>query len=329
MRGLINNGSKNVRLNGRPPHIFTSPNLALFAKSLDTPGEQVSTLDVLKVSTLDVLKVSTLDVVKVSTLDVLKVSTLDVLKVSTLDVLKVSTLDVQKVSTLDVLKVSTLDVLKVSTLDVLKVSTLDVLKVSILDVLKVSTLDVLKVSTLDVLKVSTLDVLKVSTLDVLKVSTLDVQKVSLCKFKFRRMTYSLKYTHINHCVTEFDAGVYLVTYTNFFPKTIFSTMYLYILKLAFDKVSGYEGYSVQLRQNRTYRDHDLTSCAFRRAATAVVSESRRALRVNDVFCIVGEIVLIIAKIISIMHDWRCNGSSAGVEFCRLLPYLYGPTGRFS
>ncbi|KAK3568677.1 hypothetical protein QTP86_012873 [Hemibagrus guttatus] len=29
--------SKNVRLNGRPPHIFTLPNLALFAKSLDTP----------------------------------------------------------------------------------------------------------------------------------------------------------------------------------------------------------------------------------------------------------------------------------------------------
>ena len=78
--------------------------------------------------------------------------------------------------------------------------------------------------------------------------------------------------------------------------------------------------SVQLRQNR---DHDLTSCAFRRAATATaaVSESRRALRVNDFFFIVGVIVLIIAKIISIMHDWCCNGSSAGVEVCRLLPYM--------
>ena len=32
------NGSKNVRLNGQPPHIFTSPNLALFAKRLDTPA---------------------------------------------------------------------------------------------------------------------------------------------------------------------------------------------------------------------------------------------------------------------------------------------------
>ena len=31
------NGSKNIRLNGRLPHIFTSPNLALFAQSLDTP----------------------------------------------------------------------------------------------------------------------------------------------------------------------------------------------------------------------------------------------------------------------------------------------------
>ena len=28
-------------------------------------------------------------------------------------------------------------------------------------------------------------------------------------------------------------------------------------------------------------------------------------------------------IISIMHDWRCNGSSAAVEFCWLLPYMYG------
>ena len=79
--------------------------------------------------------------------------------------------------------------------------------------------------------------------------------------------------------------------------------------------------SVQLRQNRTNRDHDLTSCAFRRASTAAVSESRRALRVNDFFLIVGVIVLIIAKIISIMHDWCCNGSSAGVEVCRLLPYM--------
>ena len=41
------------------------------------------------------------------------------------------------------------------------------------------------------------------------------------------------------------------------------------------------------------------------------------------FLIVGVIVLIIAKLISIMHDWRCNGSSAGVEFCWLLPYMYG------
>ena len=32
------NGSKNVRLNGRLPHILTSPNLALFAKCLETPG---------------------------------------------------------------------------------------------------------------------------------------------------------------------------------------------------------------------------------------------------------------------------------------------------
>ncbi|KAG8141416.1 hypothetical protein E2320_007040, partial [Naja naja] len=32
----------NVRLNGRPPHIFTSPNLALLAKSLDTPTLEVS-----------------------------------------------------------------------------------------------------------------------------------------------------------------------------------------------------------------------------------------------------------------------------------------------
>ena len=31
------NGSTNVRLNGWPPHIFTSPNLAHFTKSLDTP----------------------------------------------------------------------------------------------------------------------------------------------------------------------------------------------------------------------------------------------------------------------------------------------------
>ena len=30
-------GSKNVGLNGRPPHIFTSPNLTLFEESLDTP----------------------------------------------------------------------------------------------------------------------------------------------------------------------------------------------------------------------------------------------------------------------------------------------------
>ena len=28
-------------------------------------------------------------------------------------------------------------------------------------------------------------------------------------------------------------------------------------------------------------------------------------------------------IISLMHDWCCNGSSAGVEFCWLLPYMYG------
>lgn len=35
------NGSKDVRLKGwptQPPHIFTSPNLALFAKSLGTPA---------------------------------------------------------------------------------------------------------------------------------------------------------------------------------------------------------------------------------------------------------------------------------------------------
>ena len=101
-----------------------------------------------------------------------------------------------------------------------------------------------------------------------------------------------------------------------------------ILKVAKNYILYKLPISVQLRQNRTYRDHDLTSCAFRRAAVAAVSESRRALRVNDVFFIVGVIVLIIAKITSIMHDWRCNGSSARVEFCWLLPYLYGPTRRF-
>ena len=31
------NGSENIRLNGLHPYIFTSPNLAFFAKSLDTP----------------------------------------------------------------------------------------------------------------------------------------------------------------------------------------------------------------------------------------------------------------------------------------------------
>ena len=46
--------------------------------------------------------------------------------------------------------------------------------------------------------------------------------------------------------------------------------------------------SVQLRQNRTYCDHDLTSCAFRCAATAAVSESRRALRANDVFLLMAQ-----------------------------------------
>ena len=52
-----------------------------------------------------------------------------------------------------------------------------------------------------------------------------------------------------------------------------------------------------LRQNRTYRDHELTSCAFRCPATAAVSESRRA-KGECFFFIVGVIVLIIAKIIS-------------------------------
>ena len=82
---------------------------------------------------------------------------------------------------------------------------------------------------------------------------------------------------------------------------------------------------MQLRQNRTYRDHDLTSCAFRCAATAAVSESRRAPRVNDVFFIVGVIVLIIAKITSIMHDGAVMAralESSFAGYCRIC------TGRF-
>ena len=32
------NGSENIRLNGLHPYIFTSPNLAFFARCLDTPA---------------------------------------------------------------------------------------------------------------------------------------------------------------------------------------------------------------------------------------------------------------------------------------------------
>ena len=70
------------------------------------------------------------------------------------------------------------------------------------------------------------------------------------------------------------------------PATNISKILLYLygcflIHLSFLSSIGHR--SVQLRQNRTYRDHDLTSCAFRCAATAEVSESRRALRANDVF----------------------------------------------
>ena len=49
----------------------------------------------------------------------------------------------------------------------------------------------------------------------------------------------------------------------------------------------------------------ITLCTFQCAVTAAVNESRRALKVNDVFFIVGVIVLIIAK----MKALKCKPSA--------------------
>ena len=45
----------NIMLNGRPPHIFVSPNLVFFAKSLDTPELDPLQITILKIPLRDIM----------------------------------------------------------------------------------------------------------------------------------------------------------------------------------------------------------------------------------------------------------------------------------